>query len=145
MIKIISLLPLIVVLISCGPKYETKYFKAISENKLDTALLTLHISDAGFYEDYQIRYDDKSTDDGTVTGNISGDTLLGKYKYLSKDNVRSIAPIVFLKQDEILKLGTGTAGTYMGFHVYARGSIVFKDSLFQFQPIGLEELNSLKK
>ena len=83
-------------------------------------------------------------DDGTIVGNIMGDTLLGKYSYRSRDNARLIAPIAFLKTSEKLKLGTGNAGIYMGFHVYSRGSISFDDSLFQFEPVQAKELTSLK-
>jgi hypothetical protein len=141
--KIIYLL-LFLVFISCGPKYDTKYYKAISLNKQDTALLKLVISDGGFYGDYQIKYKDRTFDNGSIVGNIMGDTLLGKYTYLSRGNARVIDPIAFLKTSKKLKLGSGTSGTYMGFHVYSRGSITFNDSLFQFEPISSEELTSLK-
>ncbi|WP_285545616.1 hypothetical protein [Dyadobacter frigoris] len=113
-------------------------------DKRDTALLKLVTSEAGFYGDYQIKYYDKTKDDGTIIGNIKGDTLLGKFSYLSRGNVKSIAPIAFLKTSGKLKLGAGTAGTYMGFHVYLGESLSFNDSLFQFHPIEFEELISLK-
>lgn len=139
-------LPLLVVF-SCGPKYDTKYYKAISLDKRDTAVLKLLTSDetGAFYGDYQIKYDDKTMDDGTIKGHIKGDTLIGNFRYLSRNNVKSIQPIAFLKSSEKLKLGTGTAGTFMGFQVYKGGSISFNDSLLQFQPIESEELVSTKK
>jgi hypothetical protein len=143
-IKIIYLL-LFLVFTSCGPKYDTKYYKAISLNKQDTALLELTTSGRGFYGNYQIKYKDSTIDDGAIVGNIIGDTLLGKYTYLSRGNARIIDPVVFLKTKDKLKLGTGTAGTYMGFHVYSRGSISFNDSLFQFEPIEPKEFKSHKK
>jgi hypothetical protein len=141
--KIIYLL-LFLVCISCGPKYDTKYYKAVSLDKQDTALLKLVTSNGGFYGDYQIKYKDRTTDNGAVVGNIMGDTLLGKYTYLSRSNARIIAPIAFLRTRKKLKLGTGTSGIYMGFHVYSRGSITFNDSLFQFEPVESEELKFLK-
>jgi hypothetical protein len=109
---------LFLILIGCGPKYETRYYKAVSLDQQDTALLKLVISKASFYGDYQIKHNDNSKDDGTIAGNIKGDTLIGNFRYLSRENVKSIAPIAFLKTDKKLRLGTGTAGTYMGFHVY---------------------------
>ena len=136
--KIVCFL-LLVILISCGPTYETKYYQAISLDKRDTAFLKLVTSDGGFYGDYQIRYYDKTKDEGAVTGNMRGDTLIGKFSYLSRSNARVVAPIALLKSGKKLKLGTGQAGTYMGFHVYSNGSITFNDSLFQFQPVEPEE------
>lgn len=141
--KVIYLL-LFLVFTSCGPKYDTKYYQAVSLDKQDTALLKLVTSEGGFYGDYQIKYKDRTFDDGSIVGSIMGDTLMGKYTYLSRGNARIIAPIAFLKTSEKLKLGAGTAGTYMGFHVYSRGSISFKDSLFQFEPVESEELMYLK-
>lgn len=141
--KIICFL-LLLVFISCGPKYDTKYYKAVSQDKRDTALLKLVASDGGFYGDYQIKYYDKTKDDGTIKGNIKGDTLIGTYSYLSRGNSRSVAPIAFLRTNEKLKLGTGILGTYMGFHVYQGGSLSFNDSLFQFQPIESDEETSQK-
>ena len=141
--KIIYFL-LFVGFISCGPKYDTKYYQAVSLDKRDTALLKLVASDGGFYGNYQIKYSDKTKDDGTIKGNVKGDTLIGTYSFLSRENSRLVAPIAFLRTSEKLKLGTGTSGTYMGFHVYLGGSLSFSDSLFQFQPIESEELTFLK-
>jgi len=132
------------VFISCGPKYDTKYYKAISQDKRDTALLKLVSSEEGFYGDYQIKYSDKTKDDGTIKGNVKGDTLIGTYSFLSRGNSRTVAPIAFLRESEKLKLGTGIVGTYMGFHVYQGGSLSFNNSLFQFKPIESDELTFLK-
>lgn len=131
--------------IGCGPEYDTKYYQAVSLDKRQTALLKLEISKDFFHGDYQIIYQDKTKDDGKITGNVNGDTLMGNYRFLSRENARSIIPIVFLKADKNLRLGTGEAGTYMGFKVYSRGSISFNDSLLLFQPIEIQTLDSLKK
>jgi hypothetical protein len=136
---------LLLVFVSCGPDYDTKYYKATSLDQQDIALLKLQISDANFYGDYQINYGDQSKDEGTISGHVKGDTLIGKYKYLSRGNVESIDPIAFLNDGEKLKLGTGISGTYLGLRVYKFGTITFNDSLFQFQPITAEELTQLKK
>jgi hypothetical protein len=133
---------LLLAVMSCaGPEYDTKYYKAISLDKRDTALLKLLTSEGAFYGDYQINYGDKTQDHGSITGHVIGDTLLGKFSYLSRDNVKSIDPIAFLKTNKNIKLGSGIAGSFMGFHVYQSGSISFNDSLFQFQAIALEEFN----
>jgi hypothetical protein len=141
--KIICLLVLVAVW-SCVPEYETKYYLGVSRFSKDTGLLKLVLSEEAFYGDYQINYDDKSLDKGSVKGNVSGDTLLGKFSFLSRNNVRTVAPVAFLKSSEGLKSGVGTAGTYMGFHVFLRGSIIFGDSLLQFQPISKQEMDALK-
>lgn len=144
--KMMRFLPLLA-MISCGPKYDTKYYKAISLDKRDTAILKLQTSDEAraFYGDYQVKYDDKTMDDGTIKGHIKGDTLIGNFRFLSRNNVKSIEPVAFLRNNEQLKLGAGIAGTFMGFQVYKGGSISFNDSSFQFKPIELEDLISTKK
>jgi hypothetical protein len=134
---------LLLALVSCAPEYETKYYKATSPDQGDIALLKLQISDASFYGDYQIRYGDHSKDEGTISGHVKGDTLIGKFKYLSRGNVQSIDPIALLHDGEKLKLGTGISGTYLGLRVYKFGTITFNDSLFQFLPIAAEELTQL--
>lgn len=131
-------------LTSCTPEYDTKYYKAISMDKRDTAFLKLVASEEGFYGHYQIKYEDKTKDDGTIKGNVKGDTLIGTYSFLSRGDSRTVAPIAFLRASEKLKLGNGIVGTYMGFHVYQTGSLFFNDSLFQFQPIESKELTFIK-
>ncbi len=133
-------------LISCRHDYETRYYRAISDDKRDTALLKVVISESAgfFYGDYQIRYNGVEKDDGTIRGQIFGDTLIGKFNYLSRENVKKAAPIAFLTNENSLKLGKGTAGTYLGLNVYKYGTITFDDSLFQFQPIDAKEPGLLK-
>ncbi|MCF0056110.1 hypothetical protein [Dyadobacter sp. CY356] len=136
---------LLTAFISCSPDYDTKYYKAISLDKKDTAILKLITAKGSFYGDYKVIYDGRSTDEGTISGNIIGDTLVGNFRYLSRDNTKLIDPIVFLKTGNKLKLGTGEAGTYMNFHVYKRGTVSFADSLLQFLPVKPEEVsNSFK-
>lgn len=132
-------------LIGCGTDYETKYYQAVSLNKSDTALLKLEFSKEAFDGKYLIKYDDRSKDSGAVTGRIKGDTLVGKYTFLSRGNVQTVRPIAFLRNGEGLKLGEGVAGTFMGFQVYMSGSIAFNDSLFQFKPIKVDEYSALTR
>ena len=132
-------------MVSCGgPEYQTSYYKAVSADQKDTALLKLLTSETAFYGNYQIKYDDKSIDDGSISGHINGDTLIGKFSYLSRDRVKSTRPIAFLKTGEKLRLGTGKTGTYMGLNVYLFGSVTFTDSLLQFHPIEERELVALR-
>lgn len=136
---------LLLVAVSCsGPEYHTNYYKAISLDTRDTAFLRIVASKSAFYGDYQVRYSDKSMDDGTITGTVKGDTLIGRFVYVARNNTNYIRPIALLKTNEKLKLGSGTAGTYMGFHVYLGGSVSFSDSLFQFYPIDVDEVVFLK-
>lgn len=127
---------LIAGLASCsGPDYSTIHYRDGSADTRDTALLELSTSQDHFYGKYRITYNGTTKDDGTLSGHVIGDTLSGKFTFLSKDNVQSVEPIVFLRQGKDLQLGTGTIGTYLGLRVYKYGSLVFKDSLFHFQPV----------
>jgi hypothetical protein len=101
----------------------------------------LLVSEKTFYGDYQINYNGHETDQGTISGHVQGDTLIGKFKYLSRDNVQSIEPIAFLKDNDKLRLGTGKTGTYLGLRVYKFGSISFNDSLFQFYALSEKSLS----
>jgi hypothetical protein len=132
-------------LMGCGgPTYDSQYFRAISEDKKDTAFLKLQLSSTNFYGDYQVNYNGNEKDDGTISGHVNGDTLIGKYTYLSRDHVKSSSPVAFLKSNENLKLGSGLMGKYLGLQVYKFGTITFKDSLLQFRPVSLEELHFKK-
>lgn len=102
-------------------------------------MLRLEASEEFFHGDYQIKYDDKTMDKGSVKGMMKGDMLVGRFNFLSRGNVKSVLPFVLLKSGETLKLGTGLAGTYMGFPSYQRGSVFFNDSLFLFKPIDFKE------
>lgn len=117
-----------------GLDYKTTYYQAVSLDKRDTASLRVEASAEFFHGDYQVRYDDNTSDIGTITGRIIGDTLVGRFNFTSRNNVKSVLPLVLLKSGENLKLGAGVAGTYMGFASYKRGSVFFNDSLFLFKP-----------
>jgi hypothetical protein len=118
LVKVICFLTLPVFMRCSGPKYDTKYYQAVSENKQDTALLKLLISEEAFYGAYQIKYGGSTMDSGSVSGHVKGDTLIGKFNYLSRDNVKSTKPIALLQKNDKLQLGTGKVGTYLGLSVY---------------------------
>ena len=125
-----------VLLFSCNQNNsQAKFYKAISENKLDSATLKINYQENSFFGDYIIHYANNTKDSGNITGKIYGDTLKGKYRYIGRNGLHKIKPIVLLKDNNNLKLGDGTISTYMDIPFYANGSIQFKDSLFLFKEV----------
>lgn len=131
--------------ISCNKKEaEIKYFKAISNDIKDTAYIKLSEIDNQFNGKYLVIYSDKTFDLGNISGEIIGDTLKGKNKYISRRNSEFIKPIAFLKENENLKQGTGMVSYYFQIPFYANGTIQFPDSLFQFYLIKSNEIENVK-
>lgn len=125
-----------IIIVSCNKKItDEKYYKAISYDRKDTALLHLTIIKTSFSGKYEVRYQDKTKDSGTIVGTIFGDTLKGRFNYISRYNTKDIEPIAFLIDGEKLQLGKGDVASYIGIPFYWDGSIKFNDSLFQFQSI----------
>jgi hypothetical protein len=135
--KVLSCFVFFLLVVGCRPEYETRCFEAVSMDKRDTATLKLMKSakDGLFYGDYRITYNGKEKEEGGIRGQIFGDTLIGKFNFLSRENVKKAAPIAWLMRGEQLHLGHGTAGTYLGLSVYKYGSITFPDSLLRFVPV----------
>ena len=143
--KNLSWLIIVFVFLNCSKKIsEPKYYQAILEKK-DTAYLKLYLSEESFYGTYTVLYFDKTKDSGEVTGTYFGDTLKGKYRFISKNNIKEIEPIVFLKDKENLRLGVGKISSYMSIPFYKDGTLVFNDSLFLFKPQKMSEAIWLKK
>lgn len=127
--------------ISCNKKEaEIKYFKAISNDKKDTAYLKLSEIEGQFLGKYLIIYADKSYDLGHITGEIIGDTLKGRNKYISRRKTKFTKPFVLLKDKNQMKLGTGMVSYYSQIPFYANGTIQFPDSLFQFIQVDEKEI-----
>lgn len=122
-------------IISCkADKSEQKlFYKAV--NGEDMALLSLTVGQNYFFGHYEVRYGGSSKDIGEVRGNIFGDTLKGKFKYLSYGGSDKIAPFVLLKRNEILKLGSGSISVFMNIPFYTPETLEFKDTDFQFRKI----------
>lgn len=136
----------LILFISCNKEQsEEKFFKAISLNNKDTAYLKLSEIDNQFNGKYLVIYSDKTFDLGTISGEIIGDTLKGKNKYFSRRKSKFTKPIVFLKDNNQMKLGTGMVSYYFQIPFYANGTIQFPDSLFQFIPIDKKEIIHLKQ
>ncbi|WPO84610.1 hypothetical protein SD427_18960 (plasmid) [Chryseobacterium sp. JJR-5R] len=131
--------------LSCKNERRIDYYKSISKDKKDTAVLNITIEKSSFFGKYQIKHHDNTKDSGTITGSIFGDTLKGRYTYISRDNIKTVDPIAFLNVGKKLKLGNGDPASYMSIPYYMDGTIYFNDSLLQFQPIKLKEYNMLNK
>lgn len=131
--------------VSCKNERRNDYYKSISKDKKDTAVLKINIEKSSFFGKYQIKHHDNTKDSGTITGSIFGDTLKGRYTYISRHNIKTVEPIAFLNVGNKLKLGNGDPASYMSIPYYMDGTIYFNDSLLQFQPIKLKEYNRLNK
>ncbi|MEW5675094.1 hypothetical protein ABGT15_02150 [Flavobacterium enshiense] len=114
-------------------KPEQRFYKATAKNNV--ALLSLSIDDNQFYGQYKVRYSENIIDSGEVRGVLDGDTLRGRFKYLSYGGVKEVKPFLLLRRGDTLKLGNGVAYTYMKIPYYIPKSIEFRDSNFQFLPI----------
>ena len=141
--KIAVLFIIMFSIISCKTdKSEQKlFYKAV--NGEDIALLSLTVGENYFFGQYEVRYGGSSKDIGEVRGDIFGDTLKGKFKYLSYGGSYKIAPFVLLKHNEILKLGSGSISTYMNIPFYIPETLEFKDADFQFRKIDRKAFEKL--
>ena len=136
----------LILFISCNKEQsEEKFFKAISLNNKDTAYLKLSEIDNQFNGKYLVIYSDKTSDLGNISGEIIGDTLKGRNKYVSRRKSKFTKPFTLLKDNNKMKLGTGMVSYYSQIPFYANGTIQFPDSLFQFIPIDEKEIIHLKQ
>lgn len=120
-------------------KYRS-YYRAVSQN--DTALLAIETHQDRFYGQYQIYYGSRAVkDSGRIEGIISGDTLRGKYRYRSFGGGINEVPVIFLKRNGKLILGTGIAASYMNFVYYKpEFPIVFENAKFVFDQVEQTEV-----
>ncbi|WP_300491596.1 hypothetical protein [Flavobacterium sp.] len=111
------------------------YYRAVHHN--DTALLAIETHKDRFYGQYQIYYGSRAVkDSGNIEGIISGDTLRGKYRYRSFGGGINVVPVIFLKRNGKLILGSGIAASYMNFVYYKpEFPIVFDSTKFVFDPV----------
>lgn len=102
----------------------------------DTAFLEITAHQKRFFGTYQVYYGSRSKkDSGAVEGEISGDTLRGKFRYISYGGSKTISPIIFLRSGDKLKQGRGVVASYMGISYFMPDSpIEFNDS-FVFDSI----------
>ena len=133
-----ALLLVTLLFFTCCSKKEnghTSYYTAKSFDQRDSAFLQLNISDNTFHGTYIVTYFDNKKDSGSVEGSIFGDTLKGRYRFISRNNSLFVQPILFLKKDKKLLLGSGDIYTYLNIPFYKQETIKFNDSSFIFNPL----------
>lgn len=99
---------------SCNDIKEKKAFYTAVKGK-DTAFLNIATYEKRFYGSYEVYYGSRAMkDSGAVEGLISGDTLRGKFRYISYGGSKTIRPIIFLRSKDKLIQGQGVITSYMG-------------------------------
>lgn len=141
--KIVSFL-FIILIASCQKKEIKEYrtfYRAVNGN--DTAILSIGTNKKRFFGNYEIYYGSKAIkDSGNVDGLISGDTLRGKFKYRTYGGGVNIVPIIFLKQDDKIILGSGVAASFMNLvYFMPEYPIEFDNSQFVFKKVAPLDLN----
>lgn len=133
----------ILLTISCKKKNDEyrSFYRAV--NGKDTAVLSIGTNKERFFGHYQIYYGSRKVkDSGVVDGLISGDTLRGKYKYRTYGGGVSIIPVIFLKRNDKLVIGTGVAETLYGLVYFSpKFPIDFKNPKFIFNKIDKKDLD----
>lgn len=133
----------IIALGSCKKKTEEyrTFYRAI--NGKDTAVLAIGTNKDRFFGNYQIYHESRAIkDSGVVDGEISGDTLRGKYKYRSYGGGVTIIPVIFLKRNDKLITGNGVSITLFGLvHFSPEYPIDFKNPKFVFSKITKNDLD----
>ncbi|UUC44711.1 hypothetical protein [Flavobacterium cerinum] len=116
------------------------FYRAVHQN--DTALLSIETHEDRFYGHYQIYYGSRAVkDSGSIEGVINGDTLRAKYRYRSFGGGINVVPVIFLKRNDKLILGSGIAASYMNFVYYKpEFPIDFDNSKFIFDPVKESEI-----
>ena len=122
-------------LIGCKENKSTHktFYRAI--NGKDTAYLSITFHDEQFFGEFEMIYGKIGKDSGVVKGQLYGDTLKGKYKYLSYGGSKTIAPFAALKKNGTLHLGRGVKSTYMNIPFYVKDIPINYDLGFTFEEI----------
>lgn len=129
-------------LVSCESEGKKQLFYQATTGK-NNAILALNIDKDQFYGTYKVQYADDIIDSGQVRGVVLGDTLRGRFNYISYGGSQAVKPFLLLKNGDTLKQGSGFVYTYMKIPYYLPKSIVFKASDFQFLPIKAEMYEEL--
>lgn len=112
---------------------QQNFFTATEGKK--TSLLVLVIKNNQFYGHCKVQYAESIIDSGEVRGVVIGDTLKGRFTYISYGGAQEVKPFLLLKKGDTLKLGSGSTYTYLKIPYYIPESIQFKKDDFQFLPI----------
>lgn len=131
-------------IVSCKkktPDENRTFYRAI--NGKDTAILAIETNKERFFGNYQIYHESRAIkDSGVVDGEISGDTLRGKFKYRTYGGGVTIIPVIFLKRNDQLITGNGVAATLFGLvHFSPKHPIDFKNPKFVFSKINKDDLD----
>lgn len=121
---------------------QRKFFSATDRTR--TSLLMLSVKNNQFYGQYKVQYAESIIDSGEVRGVVSGDTLKGRFTYISYGGSQAVKPFLLLKRGDTLKLGSGNVYTYLKIPYYIPESIQFKEDDFQFLPIDEAVFNRLE-
>lgn len=110
----IGVVTILFCIISCNNTKEKKdFYTAVKGN--DTAFLNIATYEKRFYGSYEVYYGSSAMkDSGAVEGLISGDTLRGKFRYISYGGSKTIKPVIFLRSKDKLIQGEGVVTSYMG-------------------------------
>lgn len=129
-------------LIGCkSDESEQRFYSAVS--KESKAVLAIKFDNGQFHGQYKVQYADNIIDSGEVRGIVIGDTLRGRFNYISYGGSKEVKPFLLLRRGDTLKLGSGATYTYMKIPYYTPESIEFKNSSFQFLPISVEDFERL--
>ncbi|WP_149207770.1 hypothetical protein [Flavobacterium johnsoniae] len=114
----ICMLALLILITGCDNVKQKKTFYTAVRGR-DTAFLQITVYEKRFYGSYQVYYGSRSMkDSGAVEGQISGDTLRGKFRYISYGGSKAISPIIFLQRKGKLIQGEGVVASYMGISYF---------------------------
>lgn len=127
---------------SCNDAKEKKAFYTAVKGK-DTAFLKIATYENRFYGSYEVYYGSRAMkDSGAVEGLISGDTLRGKFRYISYGGSKTISPVIFLRNKDKLIQGQGVVTSYMGIAYFMREyPIEFNSKGFVFDIVSENEEN----
>lgn len=133
--KHLLIIAVLVLLTGCNSdaSKQQKFFTATDSKR--SSLLVLSIKNNQFYGQYKVQYAESIIDSGEVRGVVIGDTLKGRFTYISYGGAQEVKPFLLLKRGDTLKLGSGSAYTYLKIPYYLQESIQFKENDFQFLPI----------
>lgn len=132
-------------IMSCNDVKQKKAFYTAVKGK-DTAFLSIATYEKRFYGSYEVYYGSKAMkDSGAVEGLISGDTLRGKFRYISYGGSKTISPIIFLRSKDKLLQGQGVVASYMGIAYFMpEYPIEFNTKGFVFHTVG-ENIQNYKQ
>ncbi|WP_223255480.1 hypothetical protein [Flavobacterium sp. LM4] len=114
----ISILVALLGVTSCNDVKQNQTFYTAVKGR-DTAFLRIETYEKRFYGSYEVYYGSRTMkDSGAVEGLISGDTLRGKFRYISYGGSKTISPIIFLRKKNKLIQGQGVVASYMGISYF---------------------------